>query len=140
MTDEEKAIERCNQLIKVEHSNWIGISNQKAIETVLNLIKTQQEEIKKKDGQIQVLMNRTKNLNKECQQHFDNMMDTIKENSEKDKIIDEMVKYISDLDIDEDICMKNVVNAEICNEEYSNCKECIKEYFINKVEKENKDE
>lgn len=93
MTDKE-AIERCNELIKVEHANWIGISNQKAIETVLNLIQTQ------------------------------------------DKIIDLMGKYISDLDIDEDICMKNVVNTEICNEEYSNCKECIKEYFLNKVEKE----
>lgn len=70
-----------------------------------------------------------------------NLIPTQQEEIEKkDKIIDEMVKYISDLDIDEDICMKNVVNTEICNEEYSNCKECIKEYFINKVEKENKDE
>ena len=32
----EKATERCNQLIKAEHANWIGISNQKAIETVLS--------------------------------------------------------------------------------------------------------
>lgn len=31
----EKAIERCNELIKVEHANWIGISNQLAIDTVL---------------------------------------------------------------------------------------------------------
>lgn len=42
MTDKEKeAIERCKQLIKVEHANWIGISNQVAIETVLNLIEKQ---------------------------------------------------------------------------------------------------
>ena len=49
---EEKAIERCNQLIKVEHANWIGISNQVAIETVLNLIQTQQEEIDELKGKI----------------------------------------------------------------------------------------
>lgn len=39
----EEAIKRCNELIKVEHANWIGISNQMAIETVLNHI----EELKK---------------------------------------------------------------------------------------------
>ena len=34
--DIEKATERCNQLIKPEHANWIGISNQIAISTVLS--------------------------------------------------------------------------------------------------------
>ena len=46
---EKKAIERCNQLRQVEHANWIGISNQLAIITVLNLIEKQQAEIEKKD-------------------------------------------------------------------------------------------
>ena len=42
MTDkEEKAIERCKQLIKVEQANWIGLSNQDAIETVLNVVERQ---------------------------------------------------------------------------------------------------
>lgn len=50
------------------------------------------------------------------------------------KVIDEMAKYINKLDIDEDICMKNVANTELCNEEYSNCVECIKEYFKKKVD------
>ena len=45
MSEEEKAIERCNELIKPEHSNWIGISNQVAIETVLNLIDKQNKVI-----------------------------------------------------------------------------------------------
>lgn len=34
--DIEQATERCNQLIKAEHANWIGISNQIAIGTVLS--------------------------------------------------------------------------------------------------------
>lgn len=36
---EEKAIDRCNELIKSEHANWIGISNQNAIEIALNMLK-----------------------------------------------------------------------------------------------------
>lgn len=55
---------------------------------------------------------------------------------QKDKIIDEMAEYINELDIDEDICTKNVINPQLCNEEYSNCKECIKEYFKKESEKE----
>ena len=54
----------------------------------------------------------------------------------KDKIIDEMAKYISETDIEEDICMKNVANTELCNEEYSNCIECIKKYFERMIENE----
>lgn len=49
----------------------------------------------------------------------------------KDKIIDEMAEYINKLDIDEDICTKNIINPELCNEQYSNCTECIKQYFEN---------
>ena len=41
----EKATERCNQLIKQEHANWIGISNQVAIIRVLN-------ELEKKDKRL----------------------------------------------------------------------------------------
>lgn len=50
-------------------------------------------------------------------------------------VIDEMAEYINNLDIDEDICMKNVANTELCNEEYSNCKECIKKYFYKAAER-----
>lgn len=48
-------------------------------------------------------------------------------------VIDVMAEYISHLDIDEDICMKNIANTELCNEEYSLCKKCIKEYFYKKA-------
>ncbi len=47
--EQDKAIERCNKLIETEHSNWIGITNQKAIETVLNMLKEKDAEIEKKD-------------------------------------------------------------------------------------------
>lgn len=58
----------------------------------------------------------------------------IKENEEieeKDKIIQNMSKYILSLDIDKDICMKNTTNTELCNEDNSNCVECIIKHFSN---------
>ena len=98
MTDkEEKAIERCNQLIKVEHANWIGISNQKAIGTVL------------------------------------------KELEKKDKIIDEIageiirILYYCDGKVGK-------YKTPYVEESISKTHENIKEYFINKVEKERYEE
>ena len=35
MSNIDKDIERCKELIKTEHSNWIGMSNQDAISNVL---------------------------------------------------------------------------------------------------------
>ena len=51
----------------------------------------------------------------------------------KDIIIDKMVKFISEQDIDEEICKNE--SGELCNEEGNNCVECIKEHF-KKEEKE----
>lgn len=52
-----------------------------------------------------------------------------KENEEKDKQIDLMAEYISKIDIEEDICINNKTNPDWCNEDYKNCKNCIKQYF-----------
>ena len=43
----EKDIKRCEQLIKPEHANWIGISNQLAIAHVVDRVKELEEENKK---------------------------------------------------------------------------------------------
>lgn len=52
----EDDVKRCNELIKVEHANWIGISNQLAISHILaereqkdKRIKELEEENKRKD-------------------------------------------------------------------------------------------
>ena len=42
----EKDIKRCDQLIKPEHANWIGISNQLAIAHVVDRVKELEEENK----------------------------------------------------------------------------------------------
>lgn len=43
--DIEKTIKRCEQLIKPENANWIGISNQEAIRELLNMLKEKDKEI-----------------------------------------------------------------------------------------------
>lgn len=89
-----------NNRTKIEFD--IGSIMYQNIQTVLNLIQTQQEEIENKD-----------------------------------KIIDEMANWIDDrcyysdnygnsCEIIQDSCYNN-----------ENCNKCIKEYFINKAEKEN---
>ncbi len=60
-----------------------------------------------------------------------------KENNKQNKMIDEMASYISNLDVDEDICKK--VKISHCADETSvpasYCIECIKQYFEKKVGK-----
>ena len=127
-----------------------------AIETVVNLIQTQQEEIEKykmmlaencartlnsnlkqkhkhkedlellhlgwkkelekKDAQIQILMNRNKNLEKECQDYHDDMMDTIADNNNKNLIINAMAEQLT---------------TPLHNKEW------VIDYYTKKVEKEN---
>ena len=58
------------------------------------------------------------------------------ENKKKDKIIEEMARFITNKDIDEDICRYQVV--EHCKDEEHGvttnvCINCIKQYFENKA-------
>lgn len=72
--DIEKAKNRCNELVKVEHANWIGISNQEAIEVLLN-------ELDKDNNIISDLQNEV--TLKQC------------ELDEKDKIINLMAEQLT---------------------------------------------
>lgn len=57
-----------------------------------------------------------------------------KELEQKDKIIDLIAETINNYDIDEDVC-KQMGQKANCNEyeDAKECKECIKQYFINKA-------
>ena len=109
MTNEQReAIEICKEKIIESFYDFpnptsieLKDTDVEAIEIVLSLIKEQQEEIEKKDKQI-----------------------------------DLMAEYISKRDVEEDICMKNKTNPDWCNEDYTNCQDCIKKYFADLVEKE----
>lgn len=101
--EQEEAIERCNKLIETEHSNWIGISNQKAIETVLNMLKEQDAKIEKKNRQLEERNNRVKNLEKEAQNYFDGMVELNSELvKEKVKGLNESIKASKKADTDLD--------------------------------------
>lgn len=66
---EKNDIERCKELIKPEHSNWIGLSNQSAIKRVLGNLKilccmqrTSDKKIKKLKEENETLKNFTSSI------------------------------------------------------------------------------
>ena len=94
----------------------------KNLDTVLNLITKLQKENELAKEQ----------LKKQCEIINERNNLLVKVNRLESQI-DLMAEYIATLDIDEDICMNNKINSEWCNEDYTNCKECIKQYFERKV-------
>ena len=102
MTNEQKVrVDRLERYLISDRDKIYTRVRVNDLDTVLSLIKEQQEEIEKKDKQI-----------------------------------DLMAEYISKRDVEEDICMKNKTNPDWCNEDYTNCQDCIKKYFADLVEKE----
>ena len=69
------------------------------------------------------------------QKALDNTVSSDRENIQLKEQIDLMAEYISKIDIEEDICIKNKTNPDWCNEDYTNCKNCIKQYFERKSKK-----
>ncbi len=82
---------------------------------------------------IEELQNMLKEKDKEIEsiRYIKNNFDYVvqKEIEKKDKIIDLMAEYINEIDVSEEICE----GKTMCDE---NCKECIKQYFESKAEKE----
>ena len=102
MTNEQKVrVDRLERYLITDRGKTYTRVRVNDLDTALSLIKEQQEEIEKKDKQI-----------------------------------DLMAEYISKRDVEEDICMKNKTNPDWCNEDYTNCQDCIKKYFADLVEKE----
>ena len=123
MTNEQReAIELAKEFTKMDFSNkmgWTGYYDaelkelSQAIDTVLSLIKEQQEEIAKYE---------------KIYKEYD-CYRWVKELDKKDKIIDLMAEYINEIDVSEDICE----GRTMCDED---CEKCIKQYFAGLVEKE----
>ena len=139
MNEEEKeAIEYIkSRLYGNEGCDYIDVA-QEDLRIFINLIDSLQkenEELKnkviEKDNRIKQLENMNKFQSKDIKEAVDYTFELNKEIEEKDKIIQNMSKYILSLDIDKDICMKNTTNTELCNEDNSNCVECIRKHFSN---------
>ena len=82
----DKDIERCKELIKTEHSNWMGMSNQDAIENVLEEF----ERLEKLSFDVPLL---TEDLNKARKANHELHDENIKLQMERDKLKEELEKY-----------------------------------------------
>lgn len=113
----------------------------KAIETVLNMLKEKDTEIEKYKNLL--ASNLAKNLNDslKAKEKADTDLEYLNkgwqvELEKKDKMIDLMAEYMSDLDIDEEICKHQV--QEFCDNKPEGvtldvCAKCIKQYFERKA-------
>ena len=162
MTKEQEEV--INKLRKITnrqilYGNKFGITIegfrelQEDIEKLLNMLKENSAEIHQKNTELAeknaeiekykklLADNLARNLNDsiKAKEKADTDLDDLDkgwkvELEKKDKMIDLMAEYISDLDIDEDICKKQSDNnCDDINREVE-CKECIKQYFEREVE------
>ena len=142
-TEQREAIEYLKEMKNnqkdLNKSGYV-YANEK-IDTALSLMKEQQEEIEKlKVNLAKSCADRT--LDRETLKNQENEnLEALhraynEELDKKNKQIDLMAEYISKRDVEEDICMKNKTNPDWCNEDYTNCQDCIKKYFADLVEKE----
>ena len=123
-TEQREAIDRLNKdKNKPLACGDITIVNISDLDTALSLIKEQRKENDLAKEQ----------LKKQCEIADERNNLLVKVNRLESQI-DLMAEYIATLDIDEDICMNNKINSEWCNEDYTNCKKCIKQYFERKCE------
>ena len=114
MTNEQKVrIDRLERYLISDKMNIYTEVRVNDLDTVLSLIKEQQEKIAKYE---------------KIYKEYD-CYRWVKELDKKDKIIDLMAEYINEIDVSEDICE----GRTMCDE---NCQDCIKQYFAGLVEKE----
>ena len=124
--EQEEAIENLTDLLKQRNEKQVEITTYdlfENIETVLSMLK-------EKDKEIKTLKRDFKIVDQECSR-------LERKEAKKEKQTDLMAEYISKIDIEEDICIKNKTNPDWCNEDYTNCKDCIKQYFKELAERKN---
>ena len=150
MTKEQEIIEKLKESKKIDFNTLVrtfkkeGIENfavirNEYLETVLNMLKEKDAEIEKYKKLLADNLAKELNNSIKAKEKADTDLDDLDkgwkvELEKKDKMIDLMAEYISDLDIDEDICKKQSDNnCDDINREVE-CKECIKQYFERKLE------
>lgn len=134
--EQEETINRLEKLINIR-KNKAGqikydncICSTTAIETILNMLKEKDAEINKYKRKNKELSNQLLKIYKE-QDNYNARIE------KKDKIIELMALFMSNLDIDEEICEHQV--RAFCDNKPEGvtldvCAKCIKQYFERKVE------
>lgn len=67
----EEDVKRCKELIKIEHANWIGMSNQSAISNVLAELEQDKKRIQELRQQVRILDEAYTGVIKESKKWFD---------------------------------------------------------------------
>ena len=144
--DVKQKIKRCEELIKPEHANWIGISNQEAIRELLNMLKKKDEMIEFQKDINKIEKDRHKKTEKSLKgQIIKNNKIIEKLEKEAQKYFEEIIKQDREMDLMAEQLEGVPINKNISNFEKPNLKECItiftnkedvKQYFKSKVEKE----
>ena len=96
------------------------------IQALIDYIKIMHKEFDRLEG----IEDNTSMLKQELIETKEHNRQLALELKKKNKVIDEMAEYITNLDVDEDICK----NIEHCASDKKLCRDCIKEYFYKKVE------
>lgn len=95
----EEDVKRCKELIKIEHANWIGMSNQSAISNVLAEREQDKKRIKQLEKENGELRERVKELDKENDELLKDLYSAnciiadLTDSIPKQKIKDKMKKY-----------------------------------------------
>lgn len=117
---------RNNQKQELEILN----EKQREMNKLINTVSSYKGMVKKLEKENKTLKRDFKIVNQECSR-------LERKEAKKEKQTDLMAEYISKIDIEEDICIKNKTNPDWCNEDYTNCKDCIKQYFKELAERKN---
>lgn len=125
MTEEKKAIEY------LENSFKNTITHKEQLNIIKNLMQRKQNEIEK-------LSKQSRRYDKQAQQYFERGLEISLELTKKDKIIDEMARFIeerlNECPYDFWIETEKELNCENCEEDYA---KCWKQYFEKRVDKTN---
>lgn len=93
--EQEEAIEICKELIKEAHACWIGISNQKAIETILSMLEEKDieyKELTEAEKAMSKLVNLMKKVINEMAEVIC-MLDTMNNYNTRNNDIEEVKEY-----------------------------------------------
>lgn len=127
MNNIEDAIKRCKELIKPEHSNWIGLTNQSAIEIVLGNLEALCDMQKSADRELE----KAKKINEEHRKENADLMKEInvveKEKGEWIEDCNNLKKKVKELE-EENESLKRVNNI-IKNIDIENAAQKIDDYY-----------
>lgn len=101
----EEDVKRCKELIKIEHANWIGMSNQSAISNVLAEREQDKKRIKQLEKENGELRERVKELEEDlysANKIVEEYIDSIPKQKIKDKI-EELKNEKEQLRIDKNV-------------------------------------